>query len=465
MKKTLLVLLCNLFAIAAFAQKTTISGTLTDKKTKEPMVSANIVVKGTTVGTTSDVNGKFSIDLDLTNPVVLQISYLGYEKKEVSVNSSTKAVKVELETLIIPGQEVVVTSSRLSETMQQSATSIFKMTEKDIKEVASGDFYQGLASIQGVDISTSSMGFKAVNMRGFNTTAPVRVVQTIDGMDNQAPGLNFAVGNLVGANDLDLQSVEVITGPASALYGPNAMQGVISMKTKSPFDYQGLSLQLKGGSRNMADGQFRYAKVVGKKKKFGFKVTGSFMRADDWRATDTTVNKYGRLSTTQNLASVIEKQQYDTINNDAQKISDFVKLNNYLNFNPVTYQGLNKRQIKTPGYMEYDLSTTTTKSIKLGGNLSYKIKDNMMLSYDYRFGMGTAVYQGTNRYSINDIMFQQHKLEFQSKRLLVRAYTTLEDAGKSYDVVFTGINISKAGIKRWVSDYIKAYVERVRSRQ
>ena len=461
MRKILLSLLFGLFTIIAFAQKGKVTGYITDKKTKEPLIGATVLVKGESIGTTSEANGSFTLDVDISKAIVLQISYIGYEKIEIAATPG-KSMKIEMETAVIPGKEVVVTSSRVSETILQAPVSIFKMSEKEIKEVASGDFYQGLSNIQGVDISTSSMGFKAVNMRGFNTSAPVRVVQMVDGMDNQAPGLNFAVGNLVGANDLDLQSVEVITGPASALYGPNAMQGVISMKTKSPFDYQGLSLQLKGGSRNMAEGQFRYAKVLGKNKKFGFKVTGSFMRADDWIANDTSVNKYGKLTTEQNLASILEKQQYDTINNTPQEVQDFIALNNYLNFNPVTYQGLNQREINTPGYMETDLAKTNVKSIKVGANLSYKIKPDMMISYDYRLGNGTAIYQGTNRYSINSILFQQHKVEFQSKRLLVRAYTTLENAGDSYDIVFTGINMSKEGIKRWISKYISAYVDTLR---
>ncbi|MBX7180512.1 MAG: TonB-dependent receptor [Bacteroidia bacterium] len=462
MRKLLLSLIFGFITLFAFAQKGKVTGYVTDKKTKEPLIGATILVKGAAIGTTTEANGSFALELDFSKPVVLQVSYIGYEKLEVPVSGPGKALTIEMEMAIIPGKEVVVTSSRLSETILQAPVSIHKMNEKEIKEVTSGDFYQGLSNIQGVDIATSSMGFKAINMRGFNTSAPVRVVQMVDGMDNQAPGLNFAIGNLVGANDLDLQSVEVITGPASALYGPNAMQGVVSMKTKSPFDYQGLSLQLKGGSRNMAEGQFRYAKVIGKNKKFAFKVTGSFMRADDWRATDTTVNKYGKLNVTQNLASILEKQQYDTINNTPQEVQDFIALNNYLNFNPVTYQGLNQREIRTPGYMETDLAKTNVNSIKVGVNLSYKIKPDMILSYDYKLGNGTAIYQGTNRYSINNILFQQHKIEFQSKRLLVRAYTTFENAGDSYDIVFTGINLSKEGIKRWVSKYISAYVDTLR---
>src|SRR5690606_13423783 len=94
----------------------------------------------------------------------------------------------------------------------------------------------------------------------------VRMVQFIDGMDNQAPGLNFPVGNLVGASDIDLASVELISGAASALYGANAFQGVVSMISKDPFNYPGLQVRVKGGSREMFDGQIRYANSFGKKR-------------------------------------------------------------------------------------------------------------------------------------------------------------------------------------------------------
>ena len=90
-------------------------------------------------------------------------------------------------------------------------------------------------------------------MRGFNSNGNVRVVQLIDGMDNQAPGLNFSVGNIVGISELDLQSVDLLPGAASALYGPNAINGIILMDSKSPFLFQGLSAQVKTGAMHASN--------------------------------------------------------------------------------------------------------------------------------------------------------------------------------------------------------------------
>lgn len=79
-----------------------------------------------------------------------------------------------------------------------------------------------------------------MNTRGFNSTSPVRTLQVIDGVDNQSPGLNFSLGNFLGASELDVINQEIVVGASSAYYGPGAFNGVISMTTKDPFKYQGL---------------------------------------------------------------------------------------------------------------------------------------------------------------------------------------------------------------------------------
>ena len=67
-------------------------------------------------------------------------------------------------------------------------------------------------------------------------------LQIIDGVDNASPGLNFALGNFLGASELDLMKVEIVSGASSAFYGPNAFNGVISMETKDPFFFASIQL-------------------------------------------------------------------------------------------------------------------------------------------------------------------------------------------------------------------------------
>lgn len=460
MKRKVLSLIAFFFLIGVAlvqAQTQKVTGTVLDPVTEEPLLGASVLVKGTGSGTVTDLNGQFTLELDLTEPKVLEISYIGYEKQDVVVSSAAAPIKVNLRSAAIAGKEVVVTGSRVGETILESSATIQKMNPREVREVASGDFYEGLGTLTGVDITTSSMGFKVINMRGFNTTAPVRVVQFIDGMDNQAPGLNFPVGNLVGANDLDVHSVEVITGAASALYGPNAFQGVVSIKTKNPWDYQGLSVQLRGGSRDMFDGQLRYAKVLGKNERWAVKVTGGFSRANDWVADDDSANVYGDIEADVDLSAIVVQAQYDEELTEEERL-DFRKLNDWLGLvSPNAVPGT--ITVTAPGYRETEISDNETKSLKATAELHYKIKDDLKLSYLYKMGQGTAIYQASNRYSINNIRFQQHKLELEGKNFNVKAYTTLENAGDSYDIVFTAINLSKEGIANYVGEYLGAYFD------
>ncbi len=437
----------------------TIKGNVKDKAYKEPLIGAAVVVKGTTKGAVTDIEGNFELSLEegIKFPVELEISYLGYQTATITVQGAMARVGVELEEgAVYITDEVVITGSRVSERITESNSSIQKLNALQIQNSASGNFYQSIGNLKEIDVTTSSAGFQIINTRGFNTTAPVRMVQFIDGMDNQAPGLNFPVGNLVGASEIDLESVEIISGASSALYGANAFQGVVAMKSKNPFDYPGLQVKLKGGTRAMFEGQMRYANTFGKregaKDKFGYKFTCSYYRINDWVADDSIANLYGDISTSVNVSSIVRKLQYSEDTAIAKK---FRALNTYLDFYPVAFPGI--LDITTPGYMEQDVSDNKVQSLKASMGLYWNIQKDLQLSYDYKFGRGSAIYQGSNRYAIKNILFQQNKVQLEGKGMLLKYYNTLENAGDSYDMVFTSINISKDGIADYVSNFISEY--------
>ncbi|MEZ5009032.1 MAG: TonB-dependent receptor [Chitinophagales bacterium] len=444
-----------LTAINSFAQTKLVKGTVLDSESEDPLIGCTILLKGTTSGTITDIDGNFEFEADLSASTILVFSYVGFDNLEIDINEINDAIVIKLEPVSNSlGDEVVISASRRSEKITESPISIQKINAKQISTAASGSFYQSMGNLQDVDITTSSMGFQIINTRGFNTTAPVRMVQFVDGMDNQAPGLNFPVGNLVGALDIDLESVELISGASSALYGANAFQGVVSMSSKNPFDYPGLQFKLKGGSRQLFDGQFRYATTLDKQKKLGIKVTAGYFRAEDWVADDDSSNVYGDLDVDINVSAIVRELQFDE---DPEKAADFRALNTWLDFYPIASPGI--VNVKTPGYRESQLSDNKTESIKAGIETIYKMKEDMNLSYLYKFGRGTAIYQGSNRYSINKILFQQHQLKFEGKGLTLKAYTTQENAGDSYDMVFSGINLSKIGLENYVEHYIESYFD------
>jgi iron complex outermembrane receptor protein len=265
MRKFVIFCFIVVSSVSLFAQTKSISGVITDGTSREPVVGAAVIVKGSSpqIGTVTDEEGKYKLDVP-ADAKQLTVSYVGFQSRDISIASGDFNLALES----LTKDEVVVTSSRIAESIKQAPVQIEKMTSREIKSAASGDFYQSIGNYKGIDVVTSSAGFKVINLRGFSDTRSLRTKQFIDGIDNEAPGLNFPVGNLVGANDLDLESVEIVSGASSALYGANAMQGVISMSSKNPYDFKGLAIQLKGGATTIPgpyfDAQLRYANTFGK---------------------------------------------------------------------------------------------------------------------------------------------------------------------------------------------------------
>ena len=212
MKQFLLFVSILFTSSLLFAQTKTITGKITDTKTKEAMVGATVLAKGTKIGTATDVDGKFSLTIPAETKT-LTVSYVGYNSKDFPVGTGTN-FNLSIEATETMSSEVVVTSSRVAESIKSASVQIEKMTSREIKSAASGDFYQSIGNFKGVDIITTSSGFKVINLRGFGDTRSLRTKQFIDGVDNEAPGLNFPIGNMVGANDLDLESVEIVSGAA-----------------------------------------------------------------------------------------------------------------------------------------------------------------------------------------------------------------------------------------------------------
>jgi len=462
LKVRFLLLLLGLIAasiLPSFAQSgVTVAGRVTDAKTSEPLTGVNIYVKGKVIGTNTDNRGQFGLTTNTETPFTLVFSYVGFGSHEVNITGSRSDINVSLSEITALGQEVVVTASRVEENILKSPVSIEKMDLLAIRETPSASFYDGLQNLKQVDVVASSMGFKVINTRGFNGTNNPRMVQLIDGMDNQAPGLNFPAGNMVGLSDLDAQSVEIVPGAASALYGPNAFNGIISMTSKSPFEFQGLSAMAKVGVNHvnspdakaspLYDFQARYAKAF--KNRFAFKVNLAYTKALDWHA-----------SSTEN----VDPLTYATLRNDLNNPA-YNALNVYgdeaVTSLPIGAGGAPVRVART-GYFEKDLVDYNTFSLKGDVALHYRITEGVEAIYHYKYGQGTAVYQAANRYSLKEFVLQQHKVELRGANFFLRSYATLENSGKSYDSRFLALNLNRVwkSDAQWFREYGGAYAGQV----
>ena len=225
----------NIFANFYDTLNSEITGRVVDTN-GEPLVGVNIKVKDLIVGTSTDINGNYRLSVSINPPFTLIFSIIGFTSVEVAVSSNNQEVDIVMEEETIFGNDVVVSASRVEESILKSPVSIEKLDILDIRNSSATNFYDAIKNLKGVDFSTQSLTFKSINTRGFSANGNTRFVQLIDGIDNQAPGLNFSVGNVVGIAALDLESAELMPGASSTLYGPYAINGVLIMNSKSSFD-------------------------------------------------------------------------------------------------------------------------------------------------------------------------------------------------------------------------------------
>ncbi len=430
MKNVLLVALC-LFSFHISAQ--TITGRVIDKRDNLPVIGANVIIKGTIIGTSTGIDGDYELTLrGQSFPVVVEVSFLGMTTMQFVANRSGTQPPVYMDGDAAMLGEVTVIEQRLSQKQRESALSVVALDVKAIAETPSVSFYESLGNLQGVDLTSASIGFKIINTRGFNSTSPVRSLQIIDGVDNQAPGLNFSLGNFVGASELDIVNVDIIAGASSAFYGPSAFNGVVSMTTKDPFLFRGTSASLKVGERSLREFAVRHAQVWQDRKgvdRFAWKLNAYYLEADDWVA-----DNYG--PTDESRDGLGNPGGFDAVNIYGDEIA-------FSNASVRSYPGLGRYY--RDGIREVDLVDYDTRNLKLAASFHYRFDDHSELIFASNFGYGTTVYQGDNRYSLKDLMFFQNRLEWRKKdKFFIRAYATNEDAGNTYDAYFTALKMQEA---------------------
>lgn len=446
-QRLLIFILCSL-SFALFAQTPiVIKGTIRDKKTGERLIGATVSIKGTGFGTATNFDGEFTLKTTLPLPVTLVSGYTGYSQQEIEVTNISKPIDIRITENVKELKAVEIRDSRITEKQKQAPLTVETMDAIAIKETPAANFYEGLSHLKGVDLTSASIGFKIINTRGFNSTSPVRSLQLIDGVDNQSPGLNFSLGNFLGASELDIQKVDLVVGASGAYYGPNAFNGVINMQTKSPFQFPGLSASVKVGERQLFEGAVRWAQVFKNQKgedKFAYKFNMFYMKAYDWEATNYS-------ATSQSPSGEKNPGGYDAVNRYGDEF-----VSPYFYTAPSGLILIGRGYYLREGYEEKDLVDYNTSNVKVSGSVHYKITKNIEAIFASNYSTGTTVYQGDNRFSLKDIKFYQNRIEVrQENKFFVRAYVTAEDAGNTYDAYNTAIIIqNKAKTdEAWGKDY------------
>lgn len=518
------VIAALLLSITAFCQNTvTITGHIKNSKTGENVSAVSVTIKGGTSSTFTDENGNFKLVTTQKPPFTIVVSSVGYADKEYQVNSAGDKAEISIDAAYVLGQDIVVAASRVPERILESPVSIERVSNAAIRQSPATSYYDVLANLKGVDVTTSSLTFKTPSTRGFNFSGNARFNQLVDGMDNQAPGLNFSVGGVIGLTELDVDNMELLSGASSALYGSGGMNGTLLINSKDPFKYQGLSLQVKGGAMNInndgrnnsfyQDYTLRWAQKIG--NRFAYKISGQFLEGKDWVAYDNTnfnastmqripgtresdpnyngVNFYGDETSAnmQSVANAVQAQtragillatgnQLDIVaamnaalpaNPTQQQLAGFIgslpaplqgAVTNLVPFYFGLRNGIIPNQnVSRTGYKESDIVDPKTRNIRISGALSYKITDDLTATFEGYYGTGNTVYTGADRFALKNLKMGQYKLELKSKNWFVRGWTTQENSGDAYDATVL-TQIMDEGWKAsqtWYPQFVGAFVQ------
>ena len=476
-----------LFSTIIFAQ-TTVTGSVSDED-NNPIPGANVVVDAMT-GTVSDFDGNFSISVDQAPPFTITVSSVGFDSVTLNVSASNLNFNVQLTESQNLLDEIVVSASRIAERLFESPVTIEKFDYKDIAQSTGADFYSSLEGLKGVQINSGGLFLQQVNTRGFSTVYNNGFVQLVDGMNNEAPGLGFSAGNLLGIHELDIQSVELMPGAASALYGANATKGILFMNSKNPFDFPGVSAtyrhgitsQEAAGENDYYDFAFRAANKFS--DKFAAKITVSYQQGEDWHATDyrdinhldgrfvgieeqnprhfpdyNGVNVYGDSGQTFNMTNVFRAVVIpQLVSQGLLSPAGGAQVNAiFANFSPNFFGNY---AINASGYNENDLIDNKASSFKTDIALHYKPTEDSELILNSKIGSGNTMLHAANRNMLKNFGLQQHKIEYKNRNLGLRFYHTSENSGNTHDLQALGsvmVLAQPGGVNAYFGAYLNDY--------
>ncbi|MEK9530517.1 MAG: TonB-dependent receptor [Flavobacteriaceae bacterium] len=467
------MLLC--LTSVAIAQ-TQVSGTVSDSN-GQPIPGASVVLD-TNTGTVTDFDGKFSLSTSQAPPFTLTVSNVGLETKTVTVSSAVQSLSITLGESATQLDEIVISASRIAQRLFESPVTVEKFSTTQIQATPSADYFNGLANLKSVNVLEAGLVFSQISLRGFTDIYNEGLVTLVDGMNNQAPVFGFGVGNIIGVHDIDVQSVEILPGAASALYGADAYKGIVFINSKNPFDHEGLDITYRRGQteQNAAGTNMfeDFAIRMGGKlsDKVAVKATFSHKWGSDWLAADY------RHTENRNIVEGydVNSPDYNAVNVEGEQALTSPQWFGAIASNPATppalAPGLLQLSALAPNYFD-TTRTTGYKLVDLMGNDTYNTKGNFAIHYrpdsktelsvQSLIGTGKApLYTGATVYNLDEVVVQQHKLELKRGGLKAKFFFTHENAGNTSVTQLDAVNVANAQpgglLLGWGGTYLQTYL-------
>jgi len=381
----------GILTLPALCQTSMIKGTITDSDTGAPLIGANIVVSGTAIGSTTDAEGEFFIQIAPGN-YQLRASFIGYTTQEIVIDLEPGEI-YQWNASMIVGVDlnpVQVTAGRRNEKALDAPASIDVLAASEIRSDISHTTVRSLRNVTGLDIVQTGVDRYEIALRGFNNVFSRSTHVLTDYRKAGAASIGVNLHNVMPNLAIDIERIEVVRGPGSALYGPGVDSGVIHYISKSPFHDSGTTISVSGGQRSSLNMQGRFATVVG--KNVGIKLIGSYARAEDFMLMECD-------------AVLLEQERFRECPDQEDAIQLFVD------------GPRDPMQRKFVSYASVDLRMGTQTNLAFNGGLSHL--NGTMLS-----SIGTV--------QAKDMIASYGQIRLTSGPMFVQAYINTIDSRDSY---------------------------------
>ena len=286
------------FALSPAAQAQ-ITGRVVDDASGEPLPNAHVLIRalaetagpiagsgsGSGTGTATDLDGRFAFPNAAPGTgYILTTTYVNFHPR-VDTVTAPAALTVLLTEREILHNPITITASRRPERKLEAPARVTVIDAEQLRTQAPSalTIADHLQAAPSVDIIKTGLNQSRVVIRGFNDNLSSSVLTLLDNRVTQVPAVRLTALQLLPATQHDVEQIEVVAGPASALYGPNAANGVLHVVTKSPHDAPGTHVALTGGQQDILAGSLRHAARIN--QTWAYKVTAQRYTGQDFEYT------------------------------------------------------------------------------------------------------------------------------------------------------------------------------------
>ena len=281
---------------SANAQSNELRGRIVEENTKAPLAGATVVIKGSALLAITDKDGTYFLSKISAGKIALVISYVGYKTKEVAVNVSeglTSVADISLLPVYKSSEAIVVSASKRPEKITDAPASIQVIGKRELEQFAGSNTFVLLSKVQGVDFIRTGVNYSMINARGMNNAFNNKVFQLVDNRNSMTPlSGSLPMQNSFTLSKEDIERIEVVLGPQTALYGPNAHNAIINFIAKDPGKTQGTTVSLSAGNRYQFSGRIRHATKVN--EKWAYKFSGEYATGQEFKFYDSVYAGGGR---------------------------------------------------------------------------------------------------------------------------------------------------------------------------